>query len=198
MSSSLAASGSDDAEVHHSVHADRHIVTGHPFLRGNVDGDHAKSTLTMRSTVGVSRTIPRPLARSSLPSRKIMPPCVLKRHKPLQLAAKQEHNHNDDNNEPQPTAAPVDVRAMGENRRKSICESSKHDRTPQTSIPHVNPPEADKTLGYRTGRRSSLRLSKHLLIPAFGFVDGLLSDNRRFVHNLPGGLLCLPDALFGG
>jgi hypothetical protein len=70
-------------------------------------------------------------------SDEILPLCVLKRHKPLQLAAKHEHNHHDENNEPQPTAAHVDVRASGENRHKNICESSKHDKTPKSEICHI-------------------------------------------------------------
>jgi len=45
-------------------------------------------------------------------------------------AAKQEHNHHDDDNERQTTTAQVNVRAIGENIRKSICENIKHDRTP--------------------------------------------------------------------
>jgi len=34
------------------------------------------------------------------------------------------------------------------------------------------------------------------LRPAFGFVNGLLRDIPRFVHDLPAGLLGLPDTLF--
>jgi hypothetical protein len=38
------------------------------------------------------------------------------------LPAKQEHNYHDDDYEPQATASPIVV-TIGENRRRSICES---------------------------------------------------------------------------
>jgi len=45
--------------------------------------------------------------------------------------AEHEHNHDDQQNEPQPAAAPINVGAIGENRRKSICDCGKHNNTPQ-------------------------------------------------------------------
>jgi len=44
----------------------------------------------------------------------------------------------------------------------------------------------------------SVPASNNPLRPSFGFLGGLSSDNPRFAHDLPGGLLGLPDALFGG